>query len=97
MLSGRTLHDAGLRERYILYVNSVVMDGTLLRYTPDDSGRITETCNCFRAMRLLLSAWKVGLSGLDKPRCDRMDRGARIDSGGLKETPFKIDDSRAKR
>jgi 2-polyprenyl-6-methoxyphenol hydroxylase-like FAD-dependent oxidoreductase len=40
-----------------------------------NSGRITGICDCFDAMRLLLSGWEFVLSALMNPGSDRMDTG----------------------
>jgi hypothetical protein len=91
---------AELRELLHLYVISVGdrLDDNFQRKTPDNSGRITGTCDCFDAMRLLLSGWEFVISRLDEPGSDRMDTGSRVDSARCKaKYCSKIEDLRAKR
>jgi hypothetical protein len=91
---------AGLRELLHLYVISVIdrLDGNFQRKTPDNSGRITGTCDCIDAMRLLLSGWEFVLSRFDEHGSDRMDTWSRVDSAWC-EAGYcsKPEDLRAKR
>lgn len=58
--SERTLSDAEHRRLLHLYVISI------------DEVRITGTCDCLSAKRLLLSGWKFALSRFDEPGSARV-------------------------